>query len=1020
MPASCSRDLRSGLWIRLGLFPALLLGLGLAGLSCGGGDGGGSGVTEPEPEPNRAPTVSIEAPAPDTTATQGDEVVFVGSAQDPEDGSLTGGALTWSSDVDGELGTGAELTAADLEQGSHTVTLTATDSEGATAADEVGLTIRGPFKPETDVELSGDQKFTDVEVAEGVTVTVTDDVSIEATGAVSIAGEVAGDCVEAALTSDSTLTITGTVNTACGELPDGEAPRLRLVGDGGFQLDGATVTASGDVLVTSEPDATFETDTTEEASQSPSRGATSGASRSTSAGMGLQSEAERRTCSFSGTIQHEPRKARDGETGGPVGGAGADGADIKITCGAGLGPLEVSGTLEPQNGGDGGRARDEGARDTEATGGAGGGAGVVWLEVIAVGGGFGEIRVRDPFVVERADGGNGGRATAIAEQSGPAQEPAPSATATGGDGGNSRITVTYGSPAGDVEPGEALGTGGSGGNGGDATARAADGSDATGSDPAQVGGNAVAKGGIGGVGFVGGDVGSGGKADATAGNGGAGSRAFPNGAEGGFVKALSGTGPLHAVELEGEVLAGDIVVDGGNGGDGWDGCREEAAAGGDGGDAFVGSFDPSEAGFRGNFILPDGFQTDELALVDGFGNGGDGGTGEPAGEGGSGGHLTNAFNPVTGGQFTYLGENEEPGASPDDGCPTTGDGADLIGFSFQRQDESSSEARIGFIGPDGNDLRDLGRPPEGGFLASVGWVATGDLVFERNPSGDVPPQVAGASAVSGEIVLLTDGEGGAEDPSPTPGGDVAFVQTSITGSGVAGRGADAGPLRQSAGAEEIFVMQPDGSGKTQVSDAPELAKSGPVGGPDGRIYFLGQPAGGNNDVYRVDRDGSDLTNLTNSPEGETDVQVSPDGTRIAFRRTVEENGRFLRRLWVANADGSGERQVAPELDEARAPDWSPDGTSLVFVGSAGFGQMEDLYRANADGSGVENLTNTENRAESNPDWAPSGEFVAYRSIFFDDEVGASVGELFRMNPDGTAQTQLTDLDGTVEEVAVQP
>lgn len=82
--------------------------------------------------------------------------------------------------------------------------------------------------------------------------------------------------------------------------------------------------------------------------------------------------------------------------------------------------------------------------------------------------------------------------------------------------------------------------------------------------------------------------------------------------------------------------------------------------------------------------------------------------------------------------------------------------------------------------------------------------------------------------------------------------------------------------------------------------------------------------------------------------------------------------------------------------------------------------MNDVYRTNADGSGVEKLTNTEDGAEFDPEWAPSGEFVAYGKIYFDDEFGDSVGELFRMNPDGTEQTQLTDINGSVGDLAVLP
>jgi len=68
-------------------------------------------------------------------------VAFEGSGEDEEDGTLTGGALEWSSDLDGTLGTGETITTSSLTAGTHAVTLTATDSEGATDTDEISITV---------------------------------------------------------------------------------------------------------------------------------------------------------------------------------------------------------------------------------------------------------------------------------------------------------------------------------------------------------------------------------------------------------------------------------------------------------------------------------------------------------------------------------------------------------------------------------------------------------------------------------------------------------------------------------------------------------------------------------------------------------------------------------------------------------------------------------------------------------------------------------------------------------------
>lgn len=119
-------------------FTALAAVSTVALAGCGGGGGGGDGPTEPA---NRAPDATITRPAEGSSFEQGETVVFEGSATDPEQGDLTGSALVWSSDLDGHLGTGTRVETSGLSAGDHTVTLEATDAEGATGSDQVGIAV---------------------------------------------------------------------------------------------------------------------------------------------------------------------------------------------------------------------------------------------------------------------------------------------------------------------------------------------------------------------------------------------------------------------------------------------------------------------------------------------------------------------------------------------------------------------------------------------------------------------------------------------------------------------------------------------------------------------------------------------------------------------------------------------------------------------------------------------------------------------------------------------------------------
>ena len=95
--------------------------------------GGGSTST------NTAPTVQITAPSNGLTVSEGTSIAFAGSASDKEDGNLSGG-IVWKSSIDGQIGTGASFSRT-LSAGSHVITASVSDRAGATAAQQIGLSV---------------------------------------------------------------------------------------------------------------------------------------------------------------------------------------------------------------------------------------------------------------------------------------------------------------------------------------------------------------------------------------------------------------------------------------------------------------------------------------------------------------------------------------------------------------------------------------------------------------------------------------------------------------------------------------------------------------------------------------------------------------------------------------------------------------------------------------------------------------------------------------------------------------
>ncbi len=87
------------------------------------------------------PYVNIDTPADGASFGLGDAITFSGFGFDAQDGLLPDSSLVWTSDIDGQIGTGTTFSTTTLTVGVHTVTLTATDSDSYTGTDSVTITV---------------------------------------------------------------------------------------------------------------------------------------------------------------------------------------------------------------------------------------------------------------------------------------------------------------------------------------------------------------------------------------------------------------------------------------------------------------------------------------------------------------------------------------------------------------------------------------------------------------------------------------------------------------------------------------------------------------------------------------------------------------------------------------------------------------------------------------------------------------------------------------------------------------
>jgi hypothetical protein len=227
---------------------------------------------------------------------------------------------------------------------------------------------------------------------------------------------------------------------------------------------------------------------------------------------------------------------------------------------------------------------------------------------------------------------------------------------------------------------------------------------------------------------------------------------------------------------------------------------------------------------------------------------------------------------------------------------------------------------------------------------------------------------------------------------------------------------------------DIYTINPDGTGLTNLTPGSTDFEGDPAWSPDGaRIAFTGDLQM----LRAMNADGSGRTTFQ-SYQYDYNPAWSPDGSKILvddeYERTWEEPPDWYWEVHIHDANtgasgpyglGWGDRPSEPawspdgkkiavsgfgiaiggtQLTTDRYdqhPNWSPDGSKLVFQRRLPEG--EEIYVVNADGTGLTRLTNN-STADYGPAWSPDGT----RIVFSSDE------KIYVMDADGGNRTPLTD------------
>src|SRR2546423_7627591 len=126
---------------------------------------------------------------------------------------------------------------------------------------------------------------------------------------------------------------------------------------------------------------------------------------------------------------------------------------------------------------------------------------------------------------------------------------------------------------------------------------------------------------------------------------------------------------------------------------------------------------------------------------------------------------------------------------------------------------------------------------------------------------------------------------------------------------------------------EIYSMNPDGTGQTNLSNDPANGDTMVAYSPDGsKIAFQTDRNGTDQEIYLMNANGTGAVNLSNNPAAELAPAFSPDGSKIAFSSIRDGNNE----IYVMNVDGSNQTRLTNNTATEARPAYSPVGSKIPF------------------------------------------------------------------------------------------
>jgi len=208
------------------------------------------------------------------------------------------------------------------------------------------------------------------------------------------------------------------------------------------------------------------------------------------------------------------------------------------------------------------------------------------------------------------------------------------------------------------------------------------------------------------------------------------------------------------------------------------------------------------------------------------------------------------------------------------------------------------------------------------------------------------------------------------------------------------------------GNAEVYVLNTETGESTNLTRHPAEDRA-PAWRPDGGAIAFESRRDGNWEIYVLDLSSGQLQRLTDDPAYDGAPAWSPDGQAIAFESYRDGNLE----IYVLDTAGGEPRRLTDNAAGDYGPAWSPDGQDIAWTSWRD--GNKDVYVATvgrAEGGEARNLTQNPSDDED-PAWSPDGGEIAFVSWRDEDsKTGNRNAEIYTLPAGGgTARRAMDNL-----------